>query len=328
MEEWTAGKLVGISGSYWQACTLHAAVKLDLFTKIGEGERNVREIAGDPGYDLRGTTALLNALSAMGLLVKNGEGYSNTEGSKEYLDKDSPKYLGHIIMHHHHLVEAWARLDQAVRKGEPIEKRSAPEEVMRESFLVGMFNMAMAIAPRLSDEIDLRGRNHLLDLGGGPGTYAIHFCLKNPGLKATVYDLPTTEPFARKTIERFGLSERIRFMAGDYLEDGIEGEYDVAWLSHILHSEGPDACEMMIEKAVASLEEGGLLLVHDFILEETLDAPLFSALFSLNMLVNTKEGRSYSDEQIKAMLAKAGLKNIQRLPFEGPNESGIITATR
>jgi predicted O-methyltransferase YrrM len=319
---------VGISGSYWQACALHAAVKLDLFTKIGEGERNVREIAGDPGYDLRGTTALLNALSAMGLLVKNGEGYSNTEGSKEYLDKDSPKYLGHIIMHHHHLVEAWARLDQAVRKGEPIEKRSAPEEVMRESFLVGMFNMAMAIAPRLSDEIDLRGRNHLLDLGGGPGTYAIHFCLKNPGLKATVYDLPTTEPFARKTIERFGLSERIHFMAGDYLEDGIEGKYDVAWLSHILHSEGPDACEMMIEKAVAALEEGGLLLVHDFILEETLDAPLFSALFSLNMLVNTKEGRSYSEEQVKAMLAKAGLKNIQRLPFEGPNESGIITATR
>ncbi|MEE9419722.1 MAG: methyltransferase [Desulfatiglandaceae bacterium] len=325
MEEWTAGKLVGISGSYWQACALHAAVKLDLFTKIGEGERNVREIAGDPGYDLRGTTALLNALSAMGLLVKNGEGYSNTEGSKEYLDKDSPKYLGHIIMHHHHLVEAWARLDQAVRKGEPIEKRSAPEEVMRESFLVGMFNMAMAIAPRLSDEIDLRGRNHLLDLGGGPGTYAIHFCLKNPGLKATVYDLPTTEPFARKTIERFGLSERIHFMAGDYLEDGIEGEYDVAWLSHILHSEGPDACEMIIEKSVASLEEGGLLLVHDFILEETLDAPLFPALFSLNMLVNTKEGRSYSEEQVKAMLAKAGLKNIQRLPFEGPNESGIIT---
>ena len=263
----------------------------------------------------------------MGLLVKNGEGYSNTEGSKEYLDKDSPKYLGHIIMHHHHLVEAWARLDQAVRKGEPIEKRSAHEEEMRKSFLMGMFNMAMGIAPGLSEEIDLRGRNHLLDLGGGPGTYAIHFCLKNPGLKATVYDLPTTEPLARKTIERFGLSERIHFMAGDYLEDGIEGKYDVAWLSHILHSEGPDACEMMIEKAVAALEEGGLLLVHDFILEETLDAPLFPALFSLNMLVNTKEGRSYSDEQIKAMLAKAGLRNIQRLPFEGPNESGIITGT-
>ena len=84
----------------------------------------------------------------------------------------------------------------------------------------------------------------------------------------------------------------------------------------------------MIEKTAASLEEGGLLLIHDFILENTLDAPLFPALFSLNMLINTKEGRSYSENQIKGMLAKAGLKNIQRLPFAGPNESGIITGTR
>ena len=48
MEEWTAGKLLGISWSYWQACALHAGVKLELFTKIGEGERSAREIVGDP----------------------------------------------------------------------------------------------------------------------------------------------------------------------------------------------------------------------------------------------------------------------------------------
>jgi len=328
MEEWTAGKLLGISGSYWQSCALHAGVELELFTRIGDGEMSVEEITSVLVCDLRGATALLNALSAMGLLKKKGEQYSNTAGSKSLLCKDSPRYLGHIIMHHHHLVEPWARLDQAVRSGEPIEKRSAPEEKVRESFLMGMFNMAMAIAPGLSDQIDLGGRRHLLDLGGGPGTYAIHFCLKNPDLKATVYDLATTEPFAKKTIETFGLSDRINFMAGDYLEDGIEGKYDVAWLSHILHIEGPVGCEMVIEKAVASLEADGLLLVHDFILEDTLDAPLFPALFSLNMLVNTREGRSYSEEQIKAMLTQAGLKNVHRLPFEGPNESGIITGIR
>lgn len=328
MEELNAGKLLGISGGYWQACALHAGVKLDIFTEIGEGEKSAKEIAGDRGYDLRGATALLNALSAMGLIVKKGERYSNREGSKSLLIKDSPQYIGHIVMHHHHLVEAWAQLDQSVRGGAPVGNRSAHEEEMRESFLMGMFNMAMTIAPRLSEEIDLRGRRNLLDLGGGPGTYAIHFCLKNPDLNATVYDLPRTEPFAKKTIERFGLFDRIRFISGDYLKDDVEGTYDVAWLSQILHSEGPEGCEMIIEKAVASLEEGGLLLVHEFILEETLDAPLFPALFSLNMLVNTKEGRSYSEKQIKGMMARAGLRDIQRLPFNGPNESGIITGIR
>ncbi len=328
MEEWNAGRVLGISGGYWPACALHAAVKLDLFTTIGNREMSEGEIASALGCDPRGTATLLNALSALGLLKKDGGQYSNTEGAKTLLVRDSTGYIGHIVMHHHHLVEAWARLDHAVRSGRPVRERGVLDHEERESFLMGMFNMAMGIAPGLSEEIDLRGRRHLLDLGGGPGTYAIHFCLKNPDLKGTVYDLATTEPFARKTIERFGLSERIDFVRGDYLKDGVEGKYDVLWLSQILHGEGPDACEMIIKKAVASLEEGGLLLVHEFILEETLDAPLFPALFSLNMLVNTSEGRSYSEKQIKEMLARAGLKDIQRLPFKGPNESGIITGIR
>jgi len=55
-----------------------------------------------------------------------------------------------------------------------------------------------------------------------------------------------------------------------------------------------------------------------------LDGPLFPSLFSLNMLVNTDKGRAYSESQIKGLLQEAGLKNIRRLPFQGPNESGII----
>ncbi|MBL7212592.1 MAG: SAM-dependent methyltransferase, partial [Desulfobacteraceae bacterium] len=161
-------------------------------------------------------------------------------------------------------------------------------------------------------------------LGGGPGTYAIHFCLANPDLKATVSDLSSTQPFAEKTISGFGLSGRIGFVPCDYLKDDIRGTYDVAWLSHILHGEGPDECQMIIKKAVSSLKDGGLMLIHDFILNDTSDGPLFPAIFSLNMLVNTDKGRSYTESQIKEMMTKAGLTNIKRLAFEGPNTSGIL----
>ena len=81
---------------------------------------------------------------------------------------------------------------------EPVEKRSHGDEVERESFQLGMFNLAMAIAPTIAASVNLEGRRHLLDLGGGPGTHAIHFCLANPTLRATIYDRRTTEPFARK----------------------------------------------------------------------------------------------------------------------------------
>jgi hypothetical protein len=239
-QEWNPGRLLQLSCQYWATCTLHAAVKLDVFTAIGDRQLSSEDIAQKRNVNKEGITRLLNALSAMNLIENSDEKFSNTHAGKIFLSKDSPKYIGNIITHHHHLVDSWSKLDQAVETGVPVRARvshTSPE--WRESFLMGMFNIGMSMAPFLADKIDLSERHHLLDLGGGPGTYAIHFCLKNPGLKATVYDLPTTRPFAEKTIEKFGLTDRIDFMDGNYMEEGIEGVYDVAWLSHILHGEGP-----------------------------------------------------------------------------------------
>jgi len=324
-EKWNVGQILEASGSYWKSCTLHAGVKLDVFSLIRDQELTGQEVASMLGADAEGIKRLLNALTAMGLLKKNKDMYANTPESKSFLAKESTDYVGHIIMHHHHLVYAWSQLPQAVQSGEQVRERSSfSEGEERESFLMGMFNLAMNIAPRVAEQIDLKGRRHLLDLGGGPGTYAIHFCLSNPDLRATVYDLPTTRPFALRTIERFELNNRINFIEGDYVEERVEGSYDVAWLSHILHGEGPEDCQEILRKTVSVVETGGLILIHDFILNDDFDGPLFPALFSLNMLINTPEGQSYSENQIRSMLAGVGVKEIQRLPFRGPNDSGII----
>ncbi|MCF8118655.1 MAG: SAM-dependent methyltransferase [Deltaproteobacteria bacterium] len=328
MVEWNPGRLLELSGGYWASCTLHAAVKLDLFSLIEAGHTTSSQLAHELGLNARGTATLLNALVAMDLLTKDQAQYANTEAARSFLVRGSPEYIGYMILHHHHLVRAWSRLDQAVRSGKPVRERVASEHEERESFLMGMFNNAMAIAPRLADEIDVKGRRRLLDLGGGPGTYAIHFCLTNPGLEARVADLPASRPFAEKTIARFGVSDRVQFIPCDYLHEDIQGQYDVAWLSHILHGEGPDACRMIINKAVSSLEPGGMMMIHDFILKDTADGPLFPALFSLNMLVNTMEGRSYTESQIRDMMRQAGLKNITRFPFRGPTDSGILMGER
>ncbi|MFC1672353.1 methyltransferase [Planctomycetota bacterium] len=327
--EWTPERLFETSGGYWTACVLHAAVTLDVCTALGERKAGVRDVAADIKAAERGTELLLNALAAMQLISKTGEEYCNTPFSASFLSKDSPQYAGYMIRHHSHLMSSWDRLAEAVKSGEPVRNReSRDDEELREGFLMGMFNLASGVAPRVAEEIDLSNRSHLLDMGGGPGTYAIHFCLKNPQLKASVYDLPTTRPFAEKIIARFDLSDRIRFIPGDYLKDDIEGSYDAVWLSHVLHSEDPSSCERMLRKAVSVLEPGGTILVHDFILNNAMDGPVFPALFALNMLVNTPRGRSYSEEQIIDMLSRVGASDLQRTSFHGPNDSGIILGTR
>ncbi|MBA4396336.1 MAG: SAM-dependent methyltransferase, partial [Syntrophus sp. (in: bacteria)] len=178
--------------------------------------------------------------------------------------------------------------------------------------------------PTVAAAIDLSQRRRLLDLGGGPGAYAVHFCKANPQLRATVFDLPETRPFAEKTIAKFGLADRIAFAEGDYLHDNIPGTCDVALLSHILHAEGPADCRNLIKKAVSLLQPGGLIIIHEFILDNTMDSPLHPALFALNMLLGTPAGRSYSEEQLMDMLAEAHIRDIRRIPVETPNDSGVI----
>ncbi|MBP8646417.1 MAG: hypothetical protein KBH99_09885 [Syntrophobacteraceae bacterium] len=324
-EEWTPGRILDVSGSYWKTCALHCGVKLGVFSVLGQERMTGPEVAHRLETDERATAMLLDALAAMKLLVKSGDSYANTPSAWSLLSKDSPDYLGYILLHHHHLMDSWFQLDAAVKTGRSVRRRSSTsEEQWREDFLMGMFNMAMSIAPRIADEVDLSTRRHLLDLGGGPGTYAIHFCRKYPALRATVYDLPTTRPFAEKTIARFGVADRVDFQEGDYLEGEIAGRYDVAWLSQILHGEGPGGCRSIIRKAVSALDPGGWILVHEFILDNTKDGPLFPALFSLNMLLQTADGQAYSEEEIRVMLSEAGVTQIRRLPFQGPNQSGIL----
>ena len=124
-QDMNQGQLLEISGNYWKACTLHAAVKLDIFTALAGKQLTSEEITEKLNGDKRGVSMLLNALTSMNLLIKENDKYSNTSTSASFLSKDNPQYIGHMIMHHHHLVASWSQLDQAVKNGTPIRERTS-----------------------------------------------------------------------------------------------------------------------------------------------------------------------------------------------------------
>lgn len=343
--ETSPGPLLAMSAAYWKSCALHAAVGLDLFTPLAAGPATARELAKPLDCDARALDMLLAAMCALGLLTRSGEAFSLTESSRAFLVRGAPGYQGHIIRHHRNLVESFGHMERAVRTGGRVRGGSQWTEADREDFLLGMFNMAMDIAPRLAPELDARltaaglpglaGKKTLLDLGGGPGTYAIHFCLAHPGLAATVFDLPTTHPFAEDTAARFGLEygpegggQPLAFVPGDYTQDRLPQGFDAAWLSHILHGEAPDMAARIVRKAAEALNPGGVLMVQEFLLDDTLDGPEFPALFSLNMLLGTEGGQAYSAAMIEDMLRAAGLAPVARLGTSGPNHAGVVAGAR
>lgn len=327
--DWTIPGLLQLSGGYWSACALHAGVRLDVFTPLDGVTLSAEEVASACHCDARAMEMLLNALASIGLINKQANGYNDTDFSAQYLVKNSPDYMGYIIRHHHHLMAGWSVLHESVKSGKPVRDRIShgDDEAERESFLMGMYNLASQLAPGVVAAIDLRGCQRLLDFGGGPGTYAIHFCRQNPGLSAVVYDLPSTRSFAEKTINRYDLNSRISFVAGDYHNDSVPDGFDVAWLSHILHSDGPEGCRTILRKAAESLHPGGKLLVQEFIMNDAKDGPLFPALFSLNMLLGTSSGQAYSEDELRGMMGQAGLSGIRRLQIDLPNGAGVMEGT-
>lgn len=317
------------SGAYWKGCALQAAVGLDIFSILADQKLAAEDVARKIKADTDGIKRLLEALAAMDLIEKDGSLYANSRAARKWLCRDSEAFMGYMILHHYQLIQSWCLLDQAVRDGRPKgPDLSFDDPKWRENFLMGMFNTGMLTAPLVARTLDLKGREYLLDLGGGPGTYSIYFCLENPGLRADIFDLPTSEPFAWKSIERFGLGGRIGFVGGDYNSDDLPSGYDVVWISHIFHSMGPEGCRMLLEKAGKALADDGMLAIHDFILNDQQSGPLFPALFSLNMLLRTENGRSYSQSELAALMQESGFRDIERLEFCGPNDSGIMIARK
>ncbi len=324
-DSWTPGRILDTAGGYWQPCTLMAAVELDVFTCIGGEHLTAEEVARRVGGHRRATACLLDALTAMGLLEKSGGRYRNRDAARRHLCRDAPDYMGYMVRHHADLIPSWSRLKTAVLTGKPVPNPDPPPaDAARRDFLMGMYNIARQVAPRVAPQIDLSAGRHLLDLGGGPGTWAIYFCRNHPQLHATVCDLPATRPFAEETIARYGLSDRIAFADCDYLCRQIPGTYDAAWLSHILHGEGPEDCAAILSRTVAAMKPGAVVMIHEFILDDDGAGPLFPALFSLNMLLRTEAGRSYRRSELEEMLTTAGVRQVRRLHLDTPNGSDVI----
>ena len=319
-----------ISYGYWKAQVLFVAVELDVFTVIGGGGKSGKVIAKKIGTDLRATEMFLNALVSLRLLKKTKEMYRNTVVSKRCLTKNSPIYQGDRIHHFHNMWDYWSRLSTAVKTGKPTAFDNAKEDIdeprLRE-FIRAMHNIATVQAGEIYRKLQIEKYSRLLDLAGGQGTYAVRFAEKNQNLKAVVFDLPDVIKIAGDHIKESGLTGQIVTQAGNCLEDNFGKElYDIVLVSNLLHIYEAAENQKILKKCWDSLMKKGIVVVQEFILNPAKTMPLFGTLFSLNMLMGTRSGSSYSAVEIKEWLKKAGFKNIKRINLG--MDSGLISGCK
>mgnify|MGYP003701353747 CR=1 FL=1 len=327
-KNWTPADLFALSTAAQSYCVLKTAVELDLFTLLDRDDidgMTVQEIAHLTNWDKRALNMLVTAMISLDLLERRDDRLVPTEPARQFLSSKAEGYYGFIIKHIGDIMPDWLKLTSCVKSGLPSRLTMTDDnEQERENFLMGMFNVARGQADAVAKALDLSGRKRLLDIGGGPGAYSIYFCQNYPQLQAILFDLPTSEKIARGNIESYGLGNRISFYGGDYLKDELPGGIDAAWISQVLHGESPINCRELVRRAAERLEPGGLLGIQEFLLNEDRNGPPESALFALNMLVETPEGQTYTEAEIVDMMEAAGCVSIRRLKAEVPPNCGIL----
>jgi (2Fe-2S) ferredoxin/predicted O-methyltransferase YrrM len=300
------------------------AIELDIFTAVGGGA-SAGQVAGKIKTDARATEKLLNALVALKLLQKSGDAFHNTSLSLRFLTTGSPDNARPAQMHTVNLWKRWSTLTEAVRAGTRVLERATTEE-WTASFIAAMDHNARERAEGVVKAVGVNGARHMLDLGGGSGAYSIAFAKAAPQLRGEILDLADVVPITQEHLRRAGVADRISVRPGDMLQADLGKNLDLVLLSAICHMFSVEENRGLLQRICQALAPNGRAVVQDFILEADKTSPKFAALFSLNMLVGTKAGASYSEPEYTEWMRAAGFRAITRVRMPGP--TGLMIGTK
>ncbi|MCA9770874.1 MAG: methyltransferase domain-containing protein [Myxococcales bacterium] len=313
----TEADLIGAVQAFMPARVIMTAVGADLFDALGETARTAAQVAKATGSKPRGTEILLDALVGLGLVTKQGAKYRNGPLAAECLTREGAHSRVTSIGLAARTWEGWDALPEILRRGKTAKggtghRHWRDDAAANRIFIRAMYEMGWTNAQLVADAVDTRGAARMVDVGGGPGHYALALLDRNPDLRATILDLPLTLDVAREIVELHGMEARVDFTASDVFKSRTlpleAGAYDLALVSNVVHMRNDQENGALMKKLARALRPGGRIVIHEFAIDETRTQPTRSALFSVNMLAVTDGGRLYTAREMSGWLRAAGLR--------------------
>ncbi|MGA2753594.1 MAG: methyltransferase [Terracidiphilus sp.] len=304
---------------YMPSRCLLTALELDVFTAVGEGA-NAEQIGTRVNANVRAVSILLNALVALGLLSKSGDDYRNTPESDRFFVQGSSDNHRDGLLHTANIWHRWSTLTDAVLRGTcvPIGRANTPE--WTHNFIAGMQRNAKERAPQVVKALGTDGVHRILDLGGGSGAYSIAFARAYPGVRCEILDLPEVVSLTAEYVNKAGVAAQVGIRAGDMLHDHLGSGYDIVMMNAICHMFSEEQNREIFCRVHQALASNGRLVVQDFILNPDKTGPEHAALFSVNMLVGTEGGASYSEGEYTCWMKAAGFAQVRRISLPGPSD--------
>jgi cyclopropane fatty-acyl-phospholipid synthase-like methyltransferase len=241
---------------------------------------------------------------------------------------------GILEMANSHLYKFWNDLDEGLRTGKPqneakesggnmffFEDLYKDENALQE-FMDAMSGIQTGNFMALTKQFDFNKYKTMLDVGGADGWLSIQVCLNHPDIQCISFDLAPVAPVAQKKVDSFGLSNRIKVVAGDFLKN-LFPKADLITMGNILHGMDEETKQQLVQKVYDTLPEGGAFMAIENIIDNDRRENTFGMLMSLNMLIENGDAFDYTLNDFERWTKKAGFKKIELLPLAGPTSAAI-----
>jgi hypothetical protein len=325
----TPERIMDVGLGFWSSKALLSAVEIGVFTELAQQPGDLASLRQRLGLHPRSARDFLDALVALGLLERQDGVYRNTPATDVFLDKRKPTYIGGLLeMANNRLYQHWSHLTEALRTGElQNEAKHGGEDFfgamyadprrLRE-FLRAMSGISRGANICMAQRFPWARYHSFVDVGTAQGDLAVQIAKANPHLQGLGFDLDKVGPVFAEYIAENHLSDRVRFVVGDFFRDPLP-RADVVLMGHILHDWGLEQKQTLVRKAYQALPAGGALVVYDAIIDDERCHNAFGLLMSLNMLIETASGFDYTGADCCTWMKEAGFRETRVEHLVGPD---------
>src|SRR4051794_35119210 len=311
--------------SHRVTAVIYVAAKLGIPELLRDGPRSANELAKSTGADKQALNRLLVALSTIGICAAADEDRYSLTGLGAVLDGTAEQSLkAWSIFEGQMLYNRWNGLLDSIVTG----KTAAELQGVSDSFdlmarnpeAVSIFNAAMVdvtrfVTPDVLRAYDFGRITHLMDVGGGSGELIGAIAKQYPHIRGTVFDLPRCAESATSHLNHMGVSDRTKFLPGDFFQTVPTGA-DAIIMKSIIHDWNDERSLKILANCRRALPENGKLLLVERIMPEfpsVSDEHREQAMSDLNML-RGPGGLERTEKKYGRLLDDAGFQQLAVLP--------------
>ena len=317
--------------AFQRTAATKAAIDLDIFTAIKEGNQTPWSLALRCQASERGIRMLADYLVMLGFLTKANTTYHLTLDSEMFLVKTSPTYVGCTLdfILAPPIYDGFGSLTEAIRKGgTALDDKGTTAEEHSEwvTFAKAMVPMMVGPAHWIGEHLlSTRGTvTKVLDIAAGHGVFGVEIAKRFPAAEVTAVDWANVLTIAQETANAASLGSRYHTIPGSAFDVDYGAGYDIVLLTNFLHHFDPPTCEPLLRKVHGSLAPNGRVITLEFVPNDDRISPA-SAEFALIMLATTPAGDAYTFQELDGMFKNAGFGHSDIHAVPNSKEHVIIT---